>query len=151
MTISLLTSAVLRKRMKCCAITLLWQHTDFLVTSCRIVKNFAGWDPSVTTCLALKSSCQTGTKLAISLKCMVRYDSLRQRIGCLQIIESSSSRLQAIRRVDLAALAFCDLWSASFAVYKFVVLLRKGPYFAGEKKWKRSFIMTVWRTVQTNP
>ena len=52
--------------------------------------------------------------------------------------------MQVTRRVDLTALAFCYLWSASFAVYKFLVLFRKGP-------WKRGVIMTVWPTVLANP
>lgn len=95
-TFSLLMSAVSRKRMKCCVTMLPWQHTDFSVTWCRIVKNFAGWDPSVTTCLASKSSCQTGTNL-ISQK---SHECTRNHMN----------------------IALRDLWKSVFAVDKFVLL-----------------------------
>lgn len=59
-TFSRLMSAQSNERMKYYVTVLSWQHMDSLVTSCRIARNFAGWDLNVMTFLALKNSWQTG-------------------------------------------------------------------------------------------
>lgn len=49
-------SAQSNERVKYYVTVLSWQHMDSLVTSCRIARNFAGWDLNVMTFLALKNS-----------------------------------------------------------------------------------------------